>query len=91
MKHSHKLKQQGAPTVLTAKELAKIMRVHPLTVARLARARRIKGAFRMGGVWRFPARAFLEWMKAGGDVHARFDGRRGKRKRNRSVRPVEET
>jgi len=62
--------------VLTARELAKLMRVHPLTVARLARERRIKGAFRMGGVWRFPARAFLEWMKAGGDVRARFDGRR---------------
>jgi len=75
--------------VLTAKELAKLMRVHPLTVARLARERRIKGAFRMGGVWRFPARAFLEWMKAGGDVRARFDGRRGKRKRKSNVRPAE--
>jgi len=84
MKHMYKMRRKGAPAVLTAKELAKVMRVHPLTVARLARERRIKGAFRMGGVWRFPARAFLEWMKAGGDVHARFDGRRGKRKRKRT-------
>jgi len=80
----YKMKRKGAPAVLTAKELAKVMRVHPLTVARLAREKRIKGAFRMGGVWRFPARAFLEWMKAGGDVHARFDGRRGKRKWKRT-------
>lgn len=75
------MKRKSAPTVLTAQELAKLMRVHPLSVTRLARARRIKGAFKMGGVWRFPTRAFLEWMKAGGDVRAKLDGRRGRRKR----------
>ena len=77
------MRQKNAPTVLTAGELAKLMRVHPFTVTRLARQGRIKGAFRMGGVWRFPARAFLEWMKAGGDVRARFDGRRRKRTQKR--------
>ncbi len=72
------MKRKSAPAVLTAKELAKLMRVHPLTVARLARQGRIKGAFRMGGVWRFPTREVLEWMKAGGDVRARLNSRRGK-------------
>ena len=70
------MKDKGAPTVLTAIELARVMRVHPFTVTRLARQGRIKGAFRMGGVWRFPTREVLEWMKAGGDVRAHLDGRR---------------
>jgi excisionase family DNA binding protein len=79
------MKQKTAPDVLTAGELAKLMRVHPFTVTRLARQGRIKGAFRMGGVWRFPTRKILEWMQSGGDVGARLDGRRGKRTR-RSTR-----
>ena len=67
------MKHKGAHAVLTASELAKIMRVHPFTVTRLARQGRIKGAFRMGGVWRFPTRDVLEWMQAGGDVKAHLN------------------
>lgn len=75
--------KRRAPAVLTAKEVAKLMRVHPFSVTRLAREGRIKGAFRMGGVWRFPTRDFLEWMKAGGDVKTQLDGRRHKRMQKR--------
>lgn len=74
------MKRKDAPAVLTARELARLMRVHPFTVTRLARGGRIKGAFRMGGVWRFPTREVLEWMKAGGDVRMHLDGRSGKRR-----------
>lgn len=79
MKHLLK-KRKGAPSVLTVGELATIMRVHPFTVTRLARQGRIKGAFRMGGVWRFPTHELLEWMKAGGDVKTYLNGRRIKKR-----------
>lgn len=78
------MKSKGAPVVLTPKELAKLMRIHPYTVERLAREGRIKGAFKMGGVWRFPTRQFLEWMKAGGDLRAHLNSRRGKRRREKT-------
>ena len=78
------MKRPQPPAVLTVKQFAKLMQVHPFTVTRLARARKLKGAFKIGGVWRFPTREVLEWMRAGGDVSARLDGRRGKRKQRRT-------
>lgn len=38
--------------VLTAEEVAKYLRIHPYTVRRLAREKKLPG-FRIGGQWRF--------------------------------------
>lgn len=38
--------------VLTADEVAKYLRIHPYTVRRLAREKKLPG-FRIGGQWRF--------------------------------------
>jgi len=78
------MKRRAAPAVLTPKELASLMRVHPLSVTRLAREGRIQGAFKMGGVWRFPTHELLEWMKAGGDVKTYLNGGRIKKRPNRA-------
>ena len=40
------------PTILTVKEIAEYLRVHPATIYRLLRAKQIPG-FRVGGDWRF--------------------------------------
>jgi excisionase family DNA binding protein len=72
----------GAPSVLTAHDLARVMRVHPFTVARLARQQKIPGAFRFGGMWRFTTSDLLRWMENGGD--AITHGNIGKRKRRKA-------
>ncbi len=70
----------AAPHVLKGQDLARIMRVHPFTVARLAREGRIPGAFRMGGQWRFPTRELLRWMEAGGDMKRDLRNRKRRRR-----------
>ena len=64
--------------VLTCRELADIMKLHPFSVARLARQGRIPGAFRFGGEWRFPTVRLMAWIADGGEHIS--DGRNGKRK-----------
>ena len=45
----------------TPNELARILKLHPFTVARLAREKKIPG-FKVGGVWRFPKEEFAAWI-----------------------------
>ena len=55
-------------------EIAQILKLHPFTVARLAREGKIP-AFKVGGVWRFRKDEFQEWIAA----HSNRRGRGTKR------------
>ena len=46
---------------LTPNEIAKILRIHPFTVTRLARESKIP-AFKVGGIWRFRKDQFEKWI-----------------------------
>ena len=46
---------------LTPNEIAKMLKLHPFTVARLAREGKIP-AFKVGGVWRIERRKFERWI-----------------------------
>ncbi len=46
---------------LTPNEIAKILRIHPFTVTRLAREGKIP-AFKVGGIWRFRKDQFEKWI-----------------------------
>ena len=46
---------------LTPSEVAKILKLHPFTVTRLAREGKIP-AFKVGGVWRVRKDQFERWM-----------------------------
>jgi excisionase family DNA binding protein len=48
--------------LIDANEAAKILDVHPVTVQRMAKQRRIPG-LRLGRVWRFRASALDEWIR----------------------------
>jgi len=48
--------------VLTANEAAGILKLHPFTVARLAREKKIPG-FKVGGVWRFRKDRLERWVE----------------------------
>jgi len=48
---------------LTPGEVAKILKLHPFTVTRLAREGKIP-AFKVGGVWRVRRDKFEEWIAA---------------------------
>jgi excisionase family DNA binding protein len=48
------------PTILTVKELAEYLRVHPTTVYRLLSTKQIPG-FRVGSDWRFDLDAIDRW------------------------------
>ena len=47
---------------LTPNEIAKILRIHPFTVTRLAREGKIP-AFKVGGIWRFRKDQFEQWIQ----------------------------
>lgn len=47
---------------LTPNEVSKILKLHPFTVTRLAREKKIPG-FKVGGVWRFPKDRFERWVE----------------------------
>ena len=46
---------------LTPNEVAKVLRLHPFTVTRLAREGKLP-AFKVGGVWRFRKDEFEQWI-----------------------------
>lgn len=48
------------PGVMTVRELAKYLRVHPTTVYRLLRAKQLPG-FRVGSEWRFSIEVIERW------------------------------
>ena len=47
---------------LTPNEIAKILRIHPFSVTRLARQKKLP-AFKVGGVWRFRKDQFFSWIE----------------------------
>ena len=55
-------KRTVLPEVLTLDEVARLLRVSPKTVARLARERRIPARL-IGGHWRFGRTAMLDWLE----------------------------
>lgn len=50
-----------ADKIMTVKEVAKYLDVHPMTLYRLAREGRIP-AFKIGGQWRFQKKALDRWV-----------------------------
>lgn len=46
----------------TAEEIAKYLKLHPYTIRRLARERKIP-AFRVGGQWRFDTQEIEDWKR----------------------------
>ena len=46
---------------LTPNEVAKVLKLHPFTVTRLARDGKLP-AFKVGGVWRFRKDEFEQWI-----------------------------
>ena len=51
-----------AMETFTPNEVAKILKLHPFTVTRLAREKKIPG-FKVGGVWRFQKDKFERWVE----------------------------
>lgn len=47
---------------LTPSEVAKMLRIHPFSVTRLARQKKLP-AFKVGGVWRFRKDQFEHWIE----------------------------
>lgn len=56
MHHSTQSKEKAEPTWLTTEEMASRLRIHQVTLVRLARAGHVPGA-RAGRTWRWPAEA----------------------------------
>lgn len=48
--------------ILTVKDAAAMLRVHPCTIYRLVRDRQLPG-FRIGGDWRFHREQLKEWIR----------------------------
>ena len=46
----------------TPNELSRILKLHPFTVTRLAREKKLPG-FKVGGVWRFRKDEFERWIE----------------------------
>lgn len=53
---------QAVIETLTPHEIAKILKLHPFTVTRLAREGKIP-AFKVGGVWRVRSDQFERWIE----------------------------
>ena len=51
---------------LTPTEIAKMLRIHPLSVTRLARQGKLP-ALKVGGVWRFRRDEFERWLNRQGN------------------------
>ncbi len=69
---------KAAPRVLTVRELADYLRVHPSTVYRLLRTNQLPG-FRIGSDWRFNIEVIDKWCTREGASTSL--GARGRRKR----------
>ena len=48
---------------LAPHEIAKMLRIHPFTVTRLAREGKLPG-FKVGGIWRFRKDQFERWIES---------------------------
>jgi len=54
---------------LTPNEVAKILKLHPFSVTRLARQKKLP-AFKVGGVWRFQKDQFERWIERLANGHS---------------------
>lgn len=52
---------KSLPRILTAKQLAEYLQVHPMTIYKLVQRRDLP-AFKLGGDWRFTAEAVEQWL-----------------------------
>jgi excisionase family DNA binding protein len=76
MKKQAPAKPSMAPAVITLREVADYLRVHPSTIYRLLKRRQISG-FRIDGEWRFHVKTIDEWRSR---METRLSSR-GSRKR----------
>ena len=60
---------------LTPNELSRVLKLHPFTVTRLAREKKIPG-LKVGGVWRFRKDEFERWVKDKGYVRVQSKGKK---------------
>jgi len=67
---------------LTPNEIAKMLRIHPFSVTRLARQNKIP-AFKAGGVWRFRKDQFERWIETQTNVQSSLSDGKSSRKRRR--------
>ncbi len=65
---------QAVIETLTPNEISKILKLHPFTVARLAREGKLP-AFKVGGVWRVRKDEFEKWIAS--QTKKRFRPHRG--------------
>ena len=67
---------------LTPNELSRVLKLHPFTVTRLAREKKIPG-FKVGGSWRFRKDEFERWVDGltNGQSPPRVSSRRRKTSR----------
>ncbi|MBI3615353.1 MAG: helix-turn-helix domain-containing protein [Candidatus Omnitrophica bacterium] len=62
---------------LTPNELSRILKLHPFTITRLAREKKLPG-FKVGGSWRFRKDEFERWVE-------QQDHDRGRRRKQQGV------
>ena len=67
---------------LTPTEVAKILKLHPFSVTRLARQKKLP-AFKVGGVWRFQKDQFEQWISRLTNGQPLLKEQRGRRKNSR--------
>ena len=60
---------------LTPHEIARILKIHPFTVTRLAREGKLPG-FKVGGIWRFRKDQFEKWMRQSSTIASAATGRK---------------
>ena len=60
--------------VMTVKEVAKYLDVHPMTIYKLAKKREIP-AFKVGGQWRFRKVVLNKWVDRETDQNKGFKGK----------------
>ena len=68
---------------LTPNEIAKILRIHPFSVTRLARQKKLP-AFKVGGIWRFRKDQFESWIDRLTNGHNEVPAVKRKWKKSRS-------
>ena len=67
---------------LTPTEVAKILKLHPFSVTRLARQKKLP-AFKVGGSWRFQKDQFEQWINRLTNGQASLKEQRRRRKNSR--------